>query len=410
MCYNIEGDKMENKRWIVGVSGGCDSMALLDKLYQSGYQVIVAHVNYQKRETAYRDQEIVEHYCHERSIPFLLKLDEDEHQGNFQAYARNLRYAFFKENVKKYQCLGVMIAHQSDDVIETYLLQKQRKSIPIIYGLQEEVRINGLLIKRPLLSMSKKQCREYCEEHHIKYGEDESNHGDDYARNRVRHHIVEKLSDEERNNYFEEIKLKNNEKKAMDLYCLNIAESYAERLSIKDFLKEDSQLQKVILRHWLRLCKAGVHFSSKMIENIIQCINQDHNWSIDLKEDWQLQRSYEALLCIKKDSAYEYKFTSIQEFNCEYFKISKSGNSLQAVTLRDEDFPICVRSPKKGDCIELRLGTKKLNRWFIDRKISHNERKIWPVLVNSMGNVILVPQIGCDIEHFSNKPSCFVIK
>ncbi|MBQ7890489.1 MAG: tRNA lysidine(34) synthetase TilS, partial [Erysipelotrichaceae bacterium] len=58
----------------------------------------------------------------------------------------------------------------------------------------------------------------------------------------------------------------------------------------------------------------------------------------------------------------------------------------------------------------LRFGTKKLNRWFIDRKIHRNERLRWPVVLNRHGEVILVPGIGCDLEHYSNNPTCFVLK
>ena len=80
------------------------------------------------------------------------------------------------------------------------------------------------------------------------------------------------------------------------------------------------------------------------------------------------------------------------------------------MTLSAEDFPITIRSPKEGDQIELRFGKKKLNRFFIDRKISHKERKSYPVVVNSVGNVVLVPKIGCDVKHYTVKPNCFVIK
>ena len=80
------------------------------------------------------------------------------------------------------------------------------------------------------------------------------------------------------------------------------------------------------------------------------------------------------------------------------------------MTLHEDDFPITIRNVEEHDVIELRFGNKKINRWFIDRKIPKKERKIWPVVVNAKGNVILVPKIGCDIAHFSNNPTIFVLK
>jgi len=78
--------------------------------------------------------------------------------------------------------------------------------------------------------------------------------------------------------------------------------------------------------------------------------------------------------------------------------------------LQEDDFPITIRNAQAGDVIQLRFGRKKLNRWFIDRKIPKKERKIWPVVTNKDGIVILVPKIGCDIAHFSNNPTLFVLK
>ena len=95
---------------------------------------------------------------------------------------------------------------------------------------------------------------------------------------------------------------------------------------------------------------------------------------------------------------------------CEYFKISKEGSSVEALTLSESDFPITIRSPKPMDAIQLRFGRKKVNRFFIDRKISHKERKTYPIVVNRMGNVVLVPKLGCDVEHYSIQPNCFVLK
>lgn len=401
---------MEKGKWIVGVSGGCDSMALLDILYNQGHELYVAHVNYQKRDTAARDMKIVKDYCDARKIECLIKINDEEAIGNFQAYARKLRYAFFRECAEKYGCEGVMIAHHQDDLLETFILQKRRQSVPIHYGLRGEVEIDGLLIKRPLLAMSKLDCQHYCEEKTIAYGEDESNLTDVYERNKVRHEIVEKLSDEEKAAYLLEIDAMNIQKVVDEENCETLAKSYGAVLPIASFVKEGKQKQRIILRKWLEINHGGVHYTGKFIENALKCLYKQGNWFITLDENWKMQRSYDELMCVKNSEGYAYTFDKLETFECPYFKISNEGKTTESVTLSDDDFPITIRNVKKGDAIEMRFGIKKVNRWFIDRKISHNEREFWPVLVNRVGNVILVPQIGCDIEHFSNKPNCFVIK
>ena len=84
---------------LVAVSGGSDSMALLDMLYNKGEKLVVCHVNYNVRESALRDENIVRDYCKERGIPLeILKgFKYDKSEGNFENWARVVRYNFFKE-------------------------------------------------------------------------------------------------------------------------------------------------------------------------------------------------------------------------------------------------------------------------------------------------------------------------
>jgi tRNA(Ile)-lysidine synthase len=119
--------------YVVGVSGGPDSIFCLDNMRKFGYNVVVAHVNYRKRSSSDDDENIVRSYCHKYSLPFVVRLVNKEeyafHIGNFQAWARSIRYNFFKEIALKYKTEHIMVAHQYDDLLETYLLQKNRKSL-----------------------------------------------------------------------------------------------------------------------------------------------------------------------------------------------------------------------------------------------------------------------------------------
>ena len=80
------------------------------------------------------------------------------------------------------------------------------------------------------------------------------------------------------------------------------------------------------------------------------------------------------------------------------------------VCLTDKDFPITIRNARKSDSIELRFGTKKLNRFFIDRKISMKEELSWPVMADAQNRVIFVSGIGCDVNHYCDDPGVFMIK
>jgi tRNA(Ile)-lysidine synthetase-like protein len=118
--------------YILGVSGGPDSMFLLDNLRQKGYKIIVAHVNYRKREESSQDEELVKKYCQIWNLPcFVCSIKPNDYllAKNFQSWAREKRYNFFQKIARQKQTKYVITAHHLDDHLETYLFQKQRKSL-----------------------------------------------------------------------------------------------------------------------------------------------------------------------------------------------------------------------------------------------------------------------------------------
>lgn len=394
------------RKYCIAVSGGCDSMTLLDQCIKKKMNIIVAHVNYQKRETAKRDENYVRDYCKKYHVPFFVRYCPTEYKGNFQDYAREYRYDFFRELCETEGCECVLVAHQQDDLFETYLMQCQRNSVPIYYGLSSEVKHHGITIRRPLLNMTKKECYEYCFKNEVPFGDDESNFSDDYLRNRIRKQIST-WSVEQRNAILNEIQLRNCEKEEHQEKMKCLLDELGDDISIEKFLKLEDK--ENILRYWLYRNGVGYDISKRRLQLICETIlKNEQNYQFDI-DGVVLIKSYDVLQLVR-NIEYSYTFDKIEEFDCEYFKIRKEGSSVEAVTLRKEDFPITIRSYKPNDVIQLRFGKKKINRFFIDRKISHKERQTYPIVVNSVGNVILVPKLGCDVEHYTVKPNCFVLK
>jgi len=148
-------DYDKDKVYLVAVSGGPDSMALLDMLYKQKYKIMVAHVNYKKRVESDEEQQMVQHYCETKKIPFY-STDFDSKKvdlkQSFQVQAREFRYHFFSEIYQEKQCDGLFVAHQKDDLIETYLLKKQRNVINESYLILNETIIKKMKVYRPLLN------------------------------------------------------------------------------------------------------------------------------------------------------------------------------------------------------------------------------------------------------------------
>lgn len=406
---NVKIEDLKQCKLVVACSGGPDSMALFALCLAHDISVVAAHVNYHKRETADRDEQIVKAYAMKHDVVCEV-LHPIYESGNFQNWAREVRYQFFYEVMMKHQCDGVVVAHHEDDVIETYLFQKKRKMIPESFGIAEKTEIQGCPLYRPLLHMRKTDLIDYCHVHQIVYGHDETNDTDQYTRNRIRHHVVEKMSESERYQTLLDLRLDNLDLMIEREMVDTMLQRYPTVLPV-DVFERLSQREKILLLRKMIFNKAGYLAGSNECEDLIRQLSACKNVEISLKNCVKLSKMYHLIeICEKKEVLYSYVLERLELMDTEFFKLTDTGKSTEAVTLYEDDFPIVIRNARNGDAISLRFGTKKLNRWFIDRKIPKDERRKWPVMVNRHGDIILVPSIGCDCEHYSNTPTCFVVK
>ncbi len=398
---------LKNHKWVIGVSGGSDSMALLHMCTTHHIDIVVAHMNYKKRQTADRDMQAVIQYCEYYHIPYQIRTPSTECNTNFQAYAREERYAFYKDVIEKYQARGVLVAHQLEDHLETYLMQKKRKIFPTYFGIQEETYIKGCFVKRVLLAFTKEKLRTYCHWHQVIYHDDESNFSDVYMRNRIRHEIVDIMSIREKQKMCEEIRKENEElqkrrKKLMEYYEVWDA-SKEGLLCIPESYHVDV-IDEMIFQ------TLGSHISRREVIEIYKQFLGNKNWTRRIKDSHEVSSAYGTLIVHKEPQTYKYVYHEISYVKTPYFEILKSGSKKDGLTIKKEEFPIIIRNACHDDKIKLRFGTKSIHRWFIDQKIPAYQRAMWPVIENCYQEIIFVPQIGCDIEHFSNNPSLFVIK
>jgi len=186
-----QGDKV-----VLGVSGGADSVCLLFVLMELqeilGIHLHVVHVNHGIREDAARDAVYVENLCREKHIPFLLEevsveeLARDLGLGCEEA-GRIARYKAFEKACRLYGCSKVAVAHNSNDRAETMLFHLFRGTG--LKGLAGILPVRDNIV-RPLLCLERREIEAYLEERGISYQQDSTNATDEYARNRIRHHIL----------------------------------------------------------------------------------------------------------------------------------------------------------------------------------------------------------------------------
>lgn len=180
---------------IVAVSGGIDSMALLDMMVKQASRqfLIVAHVDHGIRSDSHDDAVFVEQAAYHYKLPFATtKLQLQP--GVSEEAARQARYAWLSQIRRDYGAVSVVTAHHQDDVIETIFLNLIRGT-----GWRGLASIrNKETLRRPLLNMSKAEIIEYALKHNLKWHDDSTNQDVRLTRNYIRHLLVPRLTAKQR--------------------------------------------------------------------------------------------------------------------------------------------------------------------------------------------------------------------
>ncbi|WP_338972294.1 tRNA lysidine(34) synthetase TilS [Spiroplasma endosymbiont of Panorpa germanica] len=228
-----------NKKYLVAVSGGPDSIFLLSQIISNKQfnpkNFIVCHVNYNYRNDSSIDERIVKNICDQNKIKLetkILKIDYDNLNVNFESFAREQRYDFFVKVQKNNPDFDtVLVAHNLNDLIETYLIQKERKGIVNYFGLKSETEYKNLKVVRPIINIKKSEILNFLHKGKVEYANDSTNLDDKFLRNKIR----KQTNEEEFKKIVEEINKKNVMLEKNNL----TAEKYLRDFSSHNHLKLD---------------------------------------------------------------------------------------------------------------------------------------------------------------------------
>jgi tRNA(Ile)-lysidine synthase len=189
-------------RYLIGVSGGRDSVALLHWLVNLGYKkLIVCHLNHRLRgRSSDADARSVDKLAEKYQLDFELgsanvRALAAKQKMSIETAAREARYKFFAETARRRKCKTIFLAHHADDLVETFLINLFRGAGSAGLAAMREVSIRRndnieLTIVRPLLRVWRKEIDNYVREHRFKFREDASNKNLNPLRNRIRHRII----------------------------------------------------------------------------------------------------------------------------------------------------------------------------------------------------------------------------
>ena len=422
-----ENFKFNNKdRIVVGCSTGPDSMALLDLLLKirNKYDlfIIVSHVNHNLRKESIKEAEFIKNYCALNNICFETMTIEEYGDDNFHNEARNIRYQFFENVVNKYSANYLMTAHHGDDLMETILMRIVRGSNLNGYsGFKMIVEKDNYKIVRPLIFYTKDELLQYDLDNHVPYYIDKSNEKDTYTRNRYRKYVLPFLKSEDKDVHLKFLKFSNTLNESSK-FIDKVTKSAIKRCIINDkiiidkFLEEDEFIQKEILYFFLRNFYQDdlILINDKHIDLLLLLIKSNKaNSIVNLPNDVIAKKVYNEFMFVKDVdviASYEIEFDKYvmlpNNHSIELVdSIDSNSNNVCRLNSKDISLPLIIRTRRIGDKISVKglNGTKKVKDIFIDKKISMDDRDLWPIVLDSAQNVVWIP--GIKKSKFDKKTS-----
>ncbi len=407
----------------VGVSGGADSMCLLDILrkLKDEYGIIlnVVHLNHNIRgEEAERDEEFVKNFCEKNNLEFFLFSEDipalsEKYGLSEEECGRKVRYECFE----KVNCDAVAVAHSLSDSVETVLFNLSRGS-----GCKG---LSGIPVKRepniirPLIECSREEIEVYCEKNKVPYITDSTNLSDDYSRNYIRHNIVSNFK-----------RLNPNFEKAVIRASKSIEEEHsfivdsADKLLIEAeadggykrdiFLKAHPAVRKEAFSVLLKE-KMKKDLQNKHVELVEEAFILKKS-KIEIRKGLYIDLSSDIIsFCSAKNKIEPWSSELKNErfytpFGTYILKEAKKGDE-NAFDADKIEFELTLSSRKEGDKFynKKRKNTKSLKKLFNELKISTEVRNAISVLRDGE-KVVWIESIGTDGNYLPSETSKRIMK
>lgn len=294
----------ERSTIIVGLSGGPDSVFLLDQLAalkNAGVikELIAAHLDHEWRSNSGKDALFCEQIAQKYAVPFeskkLSELDKT-FRGSKEEVGRKARRYFFEQLLKQYKADAIALGHHAQDQQETFFIRLIRgTSLAGLTGMKEK---NGPYI-RPLLHHTKQEIIDYLDTHKIAYLIDPSNASPEFLRNRIRNELLPALRavdsrfDAHLLQTMDRLQQTENylEQHTHDLFTAMTTKHNTERIiDLHAFFKLPMVMQYRILMHWLKKEQVPFVPTESFLNEIIRFLKQPQSKTHAIHEQWGIKK------------------------------------------------------------------------------------------------------------------------
>ena len=377
---------LRGAKLLLAVSGGLDSMVLLHLCHQLELDCTIAHCNFQLRSSESNgDEDFVKSQAEQLNIPvFIQRFDTKEFarttRSSIQVVARNLRYDWFTTLQVQENLDYILTAHHLDDSLETCIINLTRGTgIDGLMGIPEK---NGTIV-RPLLIFSREDIHHYALLNKIAWREDSSNSLDKYKRNRIRHHIIPLLKEQNSNllqsfqatvQHLQQVKSLAND--ATNFMYQNIVQEEEDTIKIKLApLLNSSNYQAYLYQllspygftAWEDIYNLVIAQSGKQVYSETHILLKNRNEFVLFPKQTTNEEVY---FLVKKDQEavkipLKLSFSKVADIN---------PNAINTIFVDENKlrYPLEIRKWKEGDMIfpSGMRGKKKLSKFFKDEKYS----------------------------------------
>lgn len=404
------GISVLGKPILVAVSGGADSMVLVTLLHENNFEIAVAHCNYQLRGAASdADEEMVRNWCEERSVPFHLKRVEtkklaDETNRSIQMVARDERYAFFEELIRKHNYRFTALAHHANDRVESLLINVLRGTG--IRGLQGMPSKRDSII-RPLLGLFKSEILVFAKKNEVPFRNDTSNSETYYQRNWVRLRLLPMLQQIDSNMFSRLLEFCERVENEIPNYRSFLSKKLEEVKTANGGLEiaaiKDSKMPFTLLKELL----SAKDFSSEQVFEVLEIMNSDSGAQVGSATHRVVKDRDYLVVSELETSSLKPKLSFVAIPRSELKSLKTPNN----VALIDAELvgaygntPVAsigsifqLRKWRQGDKFKPlgMKGWKKLSDFFIDEKLSIlKKEQIW--VMTSANEIVWVVGMRLD--------------
>lgn len=390
---------------ICAVSGGADSVALLFAMYllkeKLGIRLSAAHFNHCLRgEESDRDEEFVRDFCGRYDIPLIVGSGEVKAgKKGLEAAARDARYAFLRQLPGK-----IATAHTADDNAETVLLHLVRGTG--LKGLGGITPVSGNVI-RPMLGVTRQDVEDFCSEWSLSYVTDSSNQEDTFLRNRLRHHVMPLLKEE--NPKLAESLSTMALRLRQDEEFIEESVSCSSPLMVEEVRKLHPAQRSRVLERFLKDCGVREPEAAHIAQTEALVFSEKPSAAARFPGGVTIARNYDVLEPLQTIKPLE-RIVLPEEGSVELPGLGLRVRCFAATEIinNGNTFTVCpqgtvvLRAREAGDAMRLPGGTKSLKKLFIDRKIPAPQRLRIPVIGDDAG-VLAVYGFGVNLDRKAEK-------